>query len=434
MWKYIKIIFTGIIFSFFFFPFEFTFLPESNTKMILAVVGLLIACFQLIIRRELRVPSNIFKISIFAALVSLMGFASMTYNGTSDDTYARYLASMWVWLSAAYVACTTIKNVHGKIDFGLLSNYIIAVCLAQCILSQIIDASPSFKSFVDTYVNQGQVFLNDVNRLYGIGASLDVAGTRFAVALILIACLLISNENMSKQATWIYVLSYILIAVLGSIIARTTYVGAVVGVIYMILSAKPSNWNVSKRGVDIFWTVCILLVIAVPVFTYLYNVSPQVHKMLRFAFEGFFNLVEKGEWSISSNEALKTMVVFPKTTKTWLIGDGYFNNPITTDPYFLGEATGGYYMGTDVGYLRFIFYFGLIGLSIFILFFIKCAEYCGESFRVSKWIFFSMLIANMVIWLKVSTDIFFVFAVFLCAANMQDEPEQEQIATDEDRI
>ena len=96
------------------------------------------------------------------------------------------------------------------------------------------------------------------------------------------------------------------------------------------------------------------------------------------------------------------------------------------------KKTGGYYMGTDVGYLRFIYYFGIIGLSTFILFFIKCAQYCAEGFHVSKWIFLSMLIANMAIWLKVSTDIFLVFAVFLCAANMQDEPEQ--IETDEDSI
>lgn len=432
MWKYIKILFTGIIFSFFFFPFEFTFLPGYNTKKILAAMGLLIAGFQLIRRRESKIPSDIFKISLFAALVSLAGLASMTYNGTPDNTYARYILSMWVWLSAAYAACMMIKKVHGKINFELLSNYLIAVCLAQCVIAQVIDASPSFKLFVDSYVNQGQAFLTEVGRLYGIGANLDVAGSRFAVALILIACLLLSNDEMTKMETALYVLSYILIAVLGSIIARTTYVGAVVGIIYMVLASKPSNWNVSKRGVDIFWTIVLLAIVAVPIFTYLYNVNPQVHRMLRFAFEGFFNLVETGEWSISSNEALKTMVVFPETTKTWIIGDGYFNNPIKSDPYFLGEATGGYYMGTDVGYLRFIFYFGLIGLSTFVLFFIKCAQYCAEGFHVSKWIFFSMLIANMVIWLKVSTDIFLVFAVFLCAANMQDEPEQ--IETDEDSI
>lgn len=432
MWKIIKVILAGVIFSCFYFPFEFTILPGYNTKKILAALGLVVIGFQLLRQRDSRVPSNIFKVSLFAALVSLATLASLTYNGTSDTAYARYILSMWVWLSAAYVACVVIKAVHGRINFELVSNYIIFVCLAQCIISQIIDASPAFKNFIDSFISQGQAMLSDMKRLYGIGACLDVAGTRFAVALILIACLLISNETMSKQATWVYVISYILISVLGSIVARTTYVGAAVGVIYMVLSAKPSNWNVSKRGVDIFWIVCILLVIAVPTFTYLYNVNPQVHKMLRFAFEGFFNLVETGEWSISSNEALKTMIVFPDNVKTWIIGDGYFSNPLGSDPYYLGEETGGYYMGTDVGYLRFIFYFGLIGLSTFILFFIKCAQYCAEGFHVSKWIFFSMLIANMVIWLKVSTDIFLVFAVFLCAANMQDEPEQ--IETDEDSI
>lgn len=434
MWRYIKIILAGVIFSFFFFPFEFTFLPGYNTKKILAAVGLLIVGFQLISRRESRVPSNIFKISILAALVSLAGLFSMTYNGTNDSTYARYIVSMWVWVSAAYAACVTIKSVHGKINLELLSNYIIFVCLAQCIISQMIDASPSVKTFVDAYVAQGQALLDEMNRLYGIGACLDVAGSRFAVALILIAHLLIAKENMPKQMTWIYVMSYILIAVLGSIIARTTYVGAVVGVMYMIFASKPSNWGVSKRGVDIFWTICALVVIAVPTFVYLYNVNPQVHKMLRFAFEGFFNLVETGEWSIASNETLKTMLVFPETTKTWIIGDGYFNNPISSDPFYLGEETGGYYMGTDIGYLRFIFYFGLIGLSLFLLFFAKCAQYCTDGFKTDKLLFFSMLIANMVIWLKVSTDIFLVFAVFLCAANMLDEPEPEQIEINEDSL
>lgn len=432
MWKYIKVFFTGIVFSFFYFPFEFTFLPGYNTKKVLAAIGVLIVGFQLVSRRESRIPSNVFKISIFAALVSLVGLVSMIYNGTTDNAYARYIMSMWVWLSAAYVSCVLIKRVHGKISLELLSNYIIFVCLAQCIISQIIDASPTIKMYVDTYVEQGQTFLNDVNRLYGIGASLDVAGSRFAVALILIASLLVSNETLSRLMTWIYVLSYILIAVLGSIIARTTYVGAIVGLIYMLLAAKPSNWKVSKRGVDIFWTVAILIVLAVPVFTYLYNVNPQVHKMLRFAFEGFFNLIETGEWSIASNETLKTMVVFPDNIKTWVIGDGYFDNPINSDPYFLGEMTGGYYMGTDVGYLRLIFYFGVIGLSAFLLFFLKCAEYCAHEYPKYKLVFYVMLIANMAIWLKVSTDIFLVFAVFLCAANLQDEPEQ--IETDEDCI
>lgn len=62
------------------------------------------------------------------------------------------------------------------------------------------------------------------------------------------------------------------------------------------------------------------------------------------------------------------MWIWPDNPMTWLIGDGYFNNPINSNPYYIGPASTNYYMGTDVGYCRFIFYFGLIGLSAFCLY------------------------------------------------------------------
>jgi hypothetical protein len=43
-----------------------------------------------------------------------------------------------------------------------------------------------------------------------------------------------------------------------------------------------------------------------------------------------------------------------------VIGDGhYYNKP--------GDASSGYYMATDVGFLRLIYYFGTIGLLIYFL-------------------------------------------------------------------
>jgi len=70
-------------------------------------------------------------------------------------------------------------------------------------------------------------------------------------------------------------------------------------------------------------------------------------------------------------------------------------------------------MGTDVGYLRFIFYFGLIGLSAFILFIIKAFKICYDRFAGVKDLFVMLFLLNMIIWFKVSTDIFLIFALFL---------------------
>lgn len=421
MWKFIKIFLAGCVFSLFYFPFEFTFLPGYNTKKVLAAIGCLIVLYRYVSSRDIMVSKNIASTIALSVVVSIVGVISNVYNATPDYVYATYVISMLVWLSAAYTVIVIIQKVHRCVSLKLVVDYLVGVCVIQCVLSQLIDNIPSVKLFVDTYVEQGQFFLNEVDRLYGIGANLDVAGSRFAVALILIVGVLSMSSSLDTRSESMYIVSFITIAVLGSMIARTTYVGAIVAAIYLVAQRRLFTLNVSVRSIKIFAICVIVLAVSIPIMVNLYNSGGQFHKMIRFAFEGFFNLAETGEWSIASNERLKTMYVFPDNLRTWIIGDGYFNNPTNVDPYYVGEITGGYYKGTDVGYLRFIFYFGLIGLCTFMLFFIKVAQYCIKDFPKFKVIFILLLLANFIIWLKVSTDIFLVFALFLCIGNMRDE-------------
>lgn len=427
MWKYIKIFLAGCVFSLFYFPFEFSFLPGYNTKKILAAIGLVILLMYFITKKDFKLPRNVIVISIYAIVVSIIGLVAVVYNGTSDYVYSSYVISMWVWFSAAFASCSLIKAIHGKITVELLANYLIAICLFQCVAAQIINANASVKAFVDSYVLQGQSFLTRVNRLYGIGANLDVAGSRFAVALIVIVTILTTRDNLTSKELWSYIASYVAIAVMGSIIARTTYVGVVISLLFLICKYLPNVLRTPVKALKILSVILSITIFVVLFLVYLYNTDPQVYKMLRFAFEGFFNLAENGQWSIASNEFLKTMYVFPNNIKTWVIGDGYFNNPVNVDPYYVGEITGGYYMGTDVGYLRFIFYFGLLGLFAFIFFFIKITQYCIKGLPLYKWTFVLLLIANFTIWFKVSTDIFLVFALFLCVANMQDKSQEAEL-------
>ena len=84
------------------------------------------------------------------------------------------------------------------------------------------------------------------------------------------------------------------------------------------------------------------------------------------------------------------MIVWPESLKTWIIGDGYIENP-ASDPNFLGEVTGGYYRGTDIGYLRYIFYFGIIGLAALIAVFIKSTKICIDHFKGYKILFLLIL-------------------------------------------
>ena len=155
--------------------------------------------------------------------------------------------------------------------------------------------------------------------------------------------------------------------------------------------------------------------------TYSYQNDSQMRKNMRFGFEGFFNWVEKGQFSYTSNDKLKTMYIWPDNAKTWIIGDGYFDNPYGNDPYYTGEITEGYYKNTDVGYLRFIYYFGTVGLVMFSLFMFKTGQICANQFPNKQLLFWMLLAVHFIIWSKVASDLFLVFALFLCFNDNEED-------------
>lgn len=423
MLKYLLILLTGIVTSFFYFPTTLAILPSSvNTKMVLALIGLLIILFQSIGRRTFKVQQDLLWLSIIAGVVSIIGFISVVYNNTQDYAYATYIVSMWVWLSAAYTVVILMKYVHGEVDVKLICKYIIGVCVFQCIIAQVIDANPTVGDFAKMLMGNNMVWMESVNRLYGIGAELDTAGIRFSIALVMTAYLAMRCEAAKDQL--LYIVAFLLITVLGSMMARTTYVGCVIGFTYLFIASGVWRFQMKTSMSKMLGILIALLIIAVPVCVYLYNTDPRFYKLLRFAFEGFFNLFENGEWSLASNEKLKTMIVFPETLKTWIIGDGYFGNPYNSDPYYVGGYVEGWYMGTDIGYLRFIFYFGVIGLLAFMLFIVYSALLCMKAFPGYKTMMLFTLLIGIVVWFKVSTDIFLVFALFVCLSIEQKKSDK----------
>ena len=417
MIRIISVFFTIVLTSLYFFPFELKAFPGVNTKMMMAVLGSIILLCHMAQRRSLSFGRDMFELLFLASAVSLIGLVSIVYNATPDTAYASYIVSMLVWLSAAYGVCSIIEIVHGQCTLRLLCTYLAAVCVVQCALALLIDTYPAFKQMVDAHIEQGQHFLNmkKVHRLYGIGASLDVAGIRFSTALIMIIYLLVSPKYDKRWYHYLlYLLAFVFISVAGNIIARTTIVGLVLALAYLGWITISNLQNLISRRLHVWRWLVLALVMCIPVLIYIYRASPSFQKDMRFGFEGFFALAEKGPWEVSSNETLKTMYVYPESTKTWVIGDGYFSNPRDVDPNFVGKVTGGYYMGTDVGYLRFIFYFGVVGLAAFMLFFVSTARCCMRLFVDDKVLILLFLLSNFIIWFKVSTDIFLVFALFLC--------------------
>lgn len=97
--------------------------------------------------------------------------------------------------------------------------------------------------------------------MYGIGCSLDSGGVRFCTVLILIAHQLATNKEVtsSKKATYLYIGVFLIISIIGNMVARTTTVGMLLGLGYMAITIGLAHRAVLTRRQVIFWSVFLVL-------------------------------------------------------------------------------------------------------------------------------------------------------------------------------
>lgn len=401
--KVITTLCIGLLASFFFYPVSFTFYPALNTKEMMAVLGLAVFVIRSVRGGE-RISRDAVVSTLIAAAFSLFCYFVEVHFDTDDGSYSTYIASFFVWLFGAYAVCFFLRLNHEVVSLRLITHYLGAVGVVQCLLSQLIRYSVVFQRIVDGIFVQGQEFLHEVNRLYGIGASLDSGGVRFAITLLLLAFFIVElgRERGHRLEFWLLILEFVGITVFGNMIARTTTVGAVLGLVYIAVELFIHNGVELKKSV-IRSTASGLLVLAAAVLLVVgaYENSSDFNFQLRFAFEGFFNWVETGTFRTDSLDKMNSMMwIWPEDTKTWLIGSGKFDN---------------WAYGTDIGYCRFVLYCGLIGFSIFALLFVYNAYVFSRKFDGVRMLSLFLLALSFAIWIKVSTDIFQIYALLICA-------------------
>ena len=390
--------------SFYLFPIGFKGLPESlNTKQMLAVVGVLIFAVKCVRDQSIKFRKPTLVAFAIACLFSLWCYFCTVVNGTSDNSYALYILSFAVWLGGAYATCCIIKLAYGNIDLRILARVLAFVCVAQCVSALLVDNVPAFQKFVDTWIIQDTV-PKEVGRMYGLGISLDSGAVRMNMALLLIAHQLATRTKDSHNALsiWTYYLAFFFIVIVGSMIARTTWVGMALGLLYIFIRRVLGPMrNFSRGQIIAFFGTTIVVVGAIVWLVHFYNTDYTFRNYMRFGFEGFFNLFETGEFTTDSTERLnEVMWVWPWTTKGWIIGYGHFADW----PTFL----------SDIGYCRFTLYCGLIGMAIFSAYFIYLAVAMAGKFENVNLLCLLLFALTFIVWIKVATDIFQLYALLLC--------------------
>ena len=394
--------------SFYLFPIMFPALPREtfNTKNMMAGFGLLTFAFDSIRKRSMMLSDYTLISAMLAAIFSVWCLYSVTAANTYEMDYASYIGSFFIWLCGAYGVYFLLKAHYGEVTLEILTRYLAIVGVFQCIMAVLIDNVGAVESLVDKIMYQPGNYYKVNHRMYGLGAALDPGGIRFSVIQIMIAHDFCTNpkvrNNRLFQATDL--IAFAVIIIIGCVISRTTLVGSLLGIGYIILSLIRMRRGgfVTTRMVQSFFWFFIVLAGIIGFAVYFYRHSDTFQDYLRFGFEAFFNWVETGELRTSSTDVLtETMWVWPGDVRTWILGRGTY---------------GVFENYTDIGYCNFTFYCGLVGVVIFSIFFLYCHLAMNRKFRnfqIASWLLVAL---TFIVWLKVTTDIFFIDALLFCIA------------------
>ncbi len=305
---------------------------------------------------------NAFRPQYFAVLFGSVVFIlcmslafSCVIHSTYDLSYTKIIVGNIVQLFCGILIAYYMYD-RLKIDFRGIMKLIILAYVLQSIIQLIASFNPQVASFV--------LHFNASNDLYeGSAATRGLAlsaSTGWNLALsygivgILYCCFFLIKKYDYKS------IIVLVLLIVGCFFAgRTGLVGVLIGLCYLILSGHP------LRLFKIIWRITIIFILVVIfVCTFFPSyVEYSVLYLLPFALEPIINLFEgSGLSSRSTDVLLFDMWNRPMNISEFFIGTGNFTAP-----------NGAYYLHTDVGILRNLFFWGITGYIMLIFYHIYIA-------------------------------------------------------------
>ena len=259
----------------------------------------------------------------------LVGVAAFLMgDGTTMDISFHLIVSSKLWLNVffGYVIYTTVKENNAALLIWLLIQ-VLVVCVSMM--------SHEFYQFLLGFISprSASVFQH-IFGLRALGFGLYHVDGALTLVIATYYYLLIAKPSLPKTLLLVVMLP------ISMAVARSAIVAYVI-------------FSMLRRGIIAKLCLCA----AVLMMTMLSLIVSQ--GPLYEATEIFRNFLNQGELRSDSVSALANMYVLPDNLETYMLGVG---------KYFDSDSSGlKFYMGTDVGYLRVLFYSGVGSVLLFVL-------------------------------------------------------------------
>lgn len=341
--------------------------------------------FFIVYRRE-RVPTEIVNISLFFLLSLSFSVFVLLYTESNDLTVVRmhvdYIISI---LAVSYVIALILINM--KID--IVSAIIIMAFIQACLMLLMI-SFPAFQKLILNLIDvDGIKRAEGGYRFRGVGFT---GLATYSMAVVQSFSLFLFPLYWSRSSSsWRFIAScivFITICISTLISARTSIIFIVSLFFYFLYIIVFSSMPILKRRIVlvVFSSIAFISI----GFIYLASAeSNELATMYNWGTELYRNFSESGSVRTESTDALATLYFMPEQF-TLILGDGVYIN-----------ETGGYYMSTDVGYIRIALYGGVFGsfLFYFSFAFLMYVAYIQTKERFGRQFAYGILIYSVLIFL-----------------------------------
>lgn len=350
-----------LIIFIFIYPIFPKFLPIPLDR-VLQLCGMLVLClYPQDLKKIISDKSFWVFYGVTFFLLLLAFFAQLQLTRNSDLYFIKEVFDAFMYIFSAYLICWQMRRAYGNISIQILIYYIVLAAILQTFISFLFFFD---KGIFDFYIsmlkeetNQGLFERTSSigKRFMGLGSQFFTGVIRYGIAFFSILILPFIHECRLTNNKFLYWCSVLLIAVGGLLTGRTFFAALALGIFMYVLIKSGNVISFITNNIKAFFGVIassiILLLLAI-----IFMDAERLDTVYNFVFELFINFFESDSLESSSTNRMGEMYFFPDNLNTWFFGDGRM----------IGDSGSGYYMRTDIGFIRLLFYFGLPSTLFFI--------------------------------------------------------------------
>lgn len=355
----------------------FSFFPgKLKTTLIVGVIGF----FYYFCKYGSKDPYKVGKAVPLIIPLALWMMLSIIFNQSNQYWFLQYVILQIAYIFGAVFIVDVAKIHELKTILWLIAIYV----LVQNIIGFLGIQNPAISDFIrsvekSSFFERREYALG--YRAWGFGEHVFFTGGVWTAIGLLVVVYLFKKKYLNQILFWIIVLAML---ITGLFVARTSMIG-IIGFVILLFPLKKEIPQLFKYF--IMGGVVLTILLSSQKYFEKNNYSTG------YAFEAFNSYAETGKLSTTSSEGTAIMwKTLPDNAGTWIFGDAKYED----------ENIGGYYMQVDVGYLRIIFYGGLVGLFLYLQYSFKLIRriimYNKKNYdlRIFLYTYFALLL--IILW------------------------------------